>query len=151
MTKEWILVVSIAVGTLVFIIMINKAKKQAMYHLQLPSLELVRQTVDDSFTGYILCMDYVRFASSWSSTNLVKHWMMERQHNFLSFDGAEIFPQALEIAKNLDVKYLPSLIAVKEGRMVEQGILLIPGDKDMLLRVEEYVGKTSKLLHSNWT
>ncbi|PWV95962.1 hypothetical protein DFQ01_12339 [Paenibacillus cellulosilyticus] len=121
-----VLILSIGFGLLLYIISFRKAKFQIKQYYLLSDKEVVIQELRNSFTGYALCLDFVRYETSTRMIQEIGEIMEQASIPLLVFDAAGIVLKIPEVRERLKIEYLPILVKVQEGEAVTKGIFLPP-------------------------
>lgn len=120
------LILTLGFGVLLYIISFRKAEFQRLQHLSFPSSEAIIRELRSSFTGYALCLDFVRNDTSIRMIKEIQEYMKQAAIPLLVFDAASVIPEIPEVGERLQIEYLPALVKVQAGRAAKEGIFLPP-------------------------
>ncbi|WGV60418.1 hypothetical protein QIH01_04620 [Brevibacillus brevis] len=135
----------IFLGIFIYIKSYNRLLKIEYYIKNMPSTNKIRTLLDDSFTGYILCVTPMFFQELPFQEDL-KKIIEENSHELITINASSVFTNDISIMKDLNVTQFPALVSVKGGKAITVPLIIRDTDKEYLVNIEQFVKDTKKVL-----
>lgn len=135
----FVIIATLVFGSFLYRSVRTKSEAHALFFIRLPDASFVKGKLNDGFTGYVLCLDAIRYPTSREDMERISKWMKGAGYEFLAFDAPSVLSKDWTIGEDLKVEYIPTLISVKKGMSNDKSILIRTTDPDLIKKVKNFV------------
>ncbi|WP_409344799.1 hypothetical protein [Paenibacillus sp. MBLB4367] len=140
-----IIIISLIVSCILYNNLRNEVSEQINFIDKLTSGNEVRNRLREAYTGYIMCLDVTHQPKTRKEVKDIISFMSSIEQNFLVFDGSSAFLDDPQLVVDLKTQTLPSIIALKNGVIIQQPITLSYhslSNSQIVDKVKNFVGST---------